>query len=124
MTRPRSAEDLDELHLRARLRLERRRTAAMVAIMDGGDLDRGSYRITLGGFAKLAQHGSPQATLVREASALVAAIDALREDDPIPLDVPPHHDGRDGSIEISAAEEDAYIAGMDENMRRGAWGDR
>lgn len=101
MTRPRSAEDLDELHLRARLRLERRR------------------RLRVAGALRW-----PQSVLVREASALVAAIDALREDEPVPLDVPPQYDGRDGSIEISAAEEDAYIAAMDENILRAQWGDR
>ncbi len=105
MTRPRSAEDLDELHLRARLRLARRSRPVKVTSLDHPAAIRYS-------------------TLRREASALVAAIDALREDEPRPLDVPPQCDGRDGSIEISAAEEDAMIAGEDDNMRRWEHGDR
>lgn len=105
MTRPRSADDLDALYMRARLRLERRRRA-------GGRPQASNPRY------------EGQAALVREASALVAAIDALREEEPIPLDVPPHYDGRDGSLEISHDEEDAMIASEDENMARLAWGDR
>lgn len=108
MTRPRSADDLDALYLRARLRLERRRIAAVVGVLYS---DRG-------------QEPDESRDLVREASALVAAIDALREDEPIPLDVPPHYDGRDGSLEISHDEEDAMIAGEDENILRAMWGDR
>lgn len=107
MTRPRSADDLDALHLRARLRLERRRTGR-----DGIHLHPG--RVVIGRCLPC----------VREAAALVAALDALREDEPIPLDVPPHYDGRDGSLEISQDEEDAMIAGEDENIMRAMWGDR
>lgn len=108
--RPRSADDLDALYLRARLRLERRRFAG------------GEYRLP--GYPTDADYIRHDQMLVREAAALVAAIDALREDEPIPLDVPPHYDGRDGSLEISQDEEDAMIAGEDENQLRWAHGDR
>ena len=65
MTRPRSAEDLDELHLRARLRLQRRRKAGPPVVF---------------------WHGPAAPNLVREASALVAAIDALREENMMRLE--------------------------------------
>ena len=100
MTRPRTTEDLEELQLRARLRLERRRRT-------------------------MAECGDPACSInamLREAAAVVAALDDVlveRE-----TQFPPQYDGRDGSIEISVADEDAYIAGMSENMERWAHGDR
>lgn len=131
MTRPRSADDLDALYLRARLRLERRRrprtAAEAVALNAAQDVVMATPIEDHAAFAAAVSARNAlyvRETLVREAAALVAAIDALREDEPVPLDVPPHYDGHDGSLEITQEEEDAMIAGEDENMRRWSHGDR
>jgi hypothetical protein len=80
MTRPRTTEDLEELQLRARLRLERRQRKANTARqhmavhhIDGDPTNNEMANLRL---VPITQIGAPQSPLVREAAAVVAALDA------------------------------------------------
>lgn len=91
MTRPRSTEDIEELRLRASLRLERRGRTYRSALATSGIASPADRAGVLG----------YRSGLVREAAALVAALD-----------------------DVLVEREDGLRAAADENMRRWAHGDR
>lgn len=79
MTRPRTTEDLEELQLRARLRLERRRRLLngpprlAYHHIDGDPTNNDTANLRI---IRIDENGSPRSPLVREAAAVVAALDA------------------------------------------------
>jgi hypothetical protein len=83
MTRPRTTEDLEELQLRARLRLERRRRLLngpprlAYHHIDGDPTNNDTANLRL---VSITQIGAPQSPLVREAAAVVAAIDGMLDE--------------------------------------------